>query len=62
MKFVSPVNDAALAGEIGHILQLQLNDKDKAVLFKSGYENQRPPLIEPNTAAQENIYKYVKSL
>jgi polyphosphate kinase len=57
-----PVYDAKLAGEINHILQLQLNDTCKAVLLNSELENLRPVNLQSGTAAQETIYNYVKGL
>jgi polyphosphate kinase len=59
-----PVYDRKLTAELGHILQLQLNDTIKAVRLTSQLENQRVTGDgqQPAIAAQEAIYEYVKSL
>ena len=57
-----PVYDAMLTTEIKHILQLQLTNRNKAVLLNSQYQNLRPAVNEPGPAAQESIYQYVKNL
>ena len=64
-----PLYDKKLCDEIGHILQLQLSDCRKAVLLKSNMstgsaENERIVCADgqPDIAAQETIYEYVKRL
>jgi polyphosphate kinase len=56
-----PVTDAKLSEEIGHILQLQLNDTCKAVVFDNGYRNVRPAVRQDDTSAQEATYNYIKN-
>lgn len=62
IEVVFPVYDEALAGELKKILELQLNDNCKAVLFKDNLENQRVASSSTLLAAQEAIYGYVKGL
>ncbi len=63
IEVVFPVYDANLAAEIDKILQLQLADNCKAVLFKDNLENQRIDAAgKSRLAAQEAIYDYVKGL
>jgi len=68
IEVVFPVSDEKLAAELGHILQLQLQDNQKAVLIASdtatGAANNLRVLNSGQTplAAQEAIYEYVKGL
>ncbi|MBL7748156.1 MAG: polyphosphate kinase 1, partial [Chitinophagaceae bacterium] len=68
IEVVFPVSDEKLAAELGHILQLQLQDNQKAVLLSSdtatGAANNLRVLHSGQTplAAQEAIYEYVKGL
>lgn len=68
IEVVFPVSDEKLAAELGHILQLQLQDNQKAVLIASdtatGAANNLRVLHSGQTplAAQEAIYGYVKGL
>jgi polyphosphate kinase len=59
-----PLNDKKLCEEVGHILQLQLSDNRKAVLFTSQLENKRIDVADgqPSIASQEMIYDYVREL
>ncbi len=59
---ISLVNDEQLSSEIKTILDLQLNNNCKAVLFKDDLENQRIASLEKPLAAQQAIYDYVKRL
>jgi polyphosphate kinase len=68
IEVVFPVYDKKLAGELEHILQLQLKDNQKAVLVMSdtstGAANNLRVLSAGQTplAAQQAIYEYVKGL
>ncbi len=68
IEVVFPVYDKKLAGELEHILQLQLKDNQKAVLIMSdiatGAANNLRVLSAGQTplAAQQAIYEYVKGL
>ena len=59
-----PLYNPELRAEIDKILQIQLNENNKAVLFTSDMENK--PLAangeEQTPPAQETIYSYVKTL
>jgi polyphosphate kinase len=58
-----PLYDKKLQEEIGQILQIQLNDRRKAVRLSSEGENlQIPSDGQPLIAAQEAVYEYVKGL
>lgn len=60
-----PVADPKLAAELGHILDLQLNDSSKAVWVTPELDNQRVETVtygQPPLAAQQAIYEYVKTL
>ena len=49
--------------EISDILQLQLSDTRKAVLFRADLSNERIPAANDKPhASQEAIYNYVKGL
>ena len=63
IEVIFPVYDEKLKKEINDILQLQLNDTRKAVLFRADLSNEKMPTIgDTSTAAQEAIYNYVKDL
>ena len=64
IEVVFPVYDENLKKEINHILQLQLGDTKKAVLFRADLSNGRISDREGqgSFAAQEAIYQYVKNL
>ena len=64
IEVIFPIYDKKLQEEIAHILQLQLSDTKKAVLFKADYSNEKifPLPGQPSIAAQESIYQYVRSL
>jgi polyphosphate kinase len=64
IEVVFPVYDKTLCKEIDDILQLQLSDKRKAVLFTSEMENKPFPEegIQNELPAQQAIYNYVKAL
>jgi polyphosphate kinase len=68
IEVVFPVYDKKLAGELEHILQLQLKDNQKAVLIMSdtatGAANNLRVLSAGQTplAAQQAVYEYVKGL
>ncbi len=62
IEVIFPVYDDKLKEEIKHILDLQLKDTAKAVLFKADYSNERIPSPASPIAAQQAIYNYVKTL
>lgn len=64
VEVVFPINDRMLCEEINHILQLQLSDNKKAVYFKSDLSNERiiAKNSEPFISAQEEIYRFIKSI
>lgn len=62
IEVVFPVYDEQLSSEIKKILELQLSDNCKAVLFKDNLENQRIVSSAAPLAAQQAIYDYVKGL
>jgi polyphosphate kinase len=64
VEVIFPINDRGLCEEINHILQLQLSDNKKAVYFKSDLSNERiiSKSNEPVISAQDEIYRFVKSL
>jgi polyphosphate kinase len=63
IEVVFPVQDKKLQDELGHILQLQLNDNSKAVFVNAALTNERIPANgKPVLAAQQSIYDYVKEL
>jgi len=64
IEVVFPVYDEKMKEELNHILQIQLSDNRKAVLFKADYTNEKIAAAEgvPAMAAQDAIYQYVKSL
>lgn len=62
IEVVFPVYDPELSKELDHILQLQLKDNTKSVLFTNDLSNSRFNNLEPALAAQQAIYDYVKGL
>ena len=63
-----PIKDTSLCKELAHILQLQLQDNQKAVMISSNLESGKANNmrvlsagLEP-VAAQEAIYGFVKGL
>ena len=62
IEVIFPVYDEKLKKEINDILQLQLSDTKKAVIFRADLSNQRIHAVwDKSIAAQEAIYQYVKS-
>ncbi|MBK8141500.1 MAG: polyphosphate kinase 1 [Chitinophagaceae bacterium] len=57
-----PVYDVKLKQELLDILDLQLRDNTKAVLFTSDLKNKRITTAETPVAAQQSIYEYVKKM
>jgi len=63
IEVVFPIYDGKLKKEINDILQLQLNDTKKAVLFRADLSNEKILTIgDKSIPAQEAIYNYVKDL
>ena len=63
IEVIFPIYNEKLKEEISHILQLQLSDTKKAVLFRADLSNEKKASTgEPAIAAQQSIYEYVKSL
>ena len=63
IEVVFPVYDKKLQEELGHILQLQLNDNSKAVFVNAQLNNERVAANgQPALAAQQSIYEYLKEL
>ena len=63
IEVVFPIYDEKLKKEINDILQLQLNDTKKAVLFRADLSNEKILTIgDKSMPAQEAIYNYVKGL
>jgi len=63
IEVVFPIYDEKLKKEINDILQLQLNDTKKAVLFRADLSNEKILTIgDKSIPAQEAIYNYVKDL
>ena len=63
IEVVFPIYDEKLKKEINDILQLQLNDTKKAVLFRADLSNEKILTIDDKSIpAQEAIYNYVKDL
>ena len=64
IEVVFPVKEDKLKKEINDILQSQLSDTKKAVLFRADLSNEKIKPAEGQTAlaAQESIYNYVKQL
>ena len=63
IEVIFPVYSEKLKKEISDILQLQISDSKKAVLFKADLTNEK--IVSPDgqvIAAQEAIYQYVKNL
>ena len=63
IEVIFPIYSEKLKKEINDILQLQLSDTKKAVLFRADLSNEKIPTVsEKPIAAQEAIYQYVKNL
>jgi len=63
IEVIFPIYDQKLKKEISDILQLQLSDTKKAVLFRADLSNEKIPAVNVTThASQESIYNYVKGL
>ncbi|HEU5168525.1 MAG TPA: polyphosphate kinase 1 [Chitinophagaceae bacterium] len=63
IEVVFPIYDEKLKKEINDILQLQLSDTKKAVLFRADLSNEKLPAVGNKAiASQEAIYQYVKDL
>ena len=63
IEVIFPIYDEKLKKEINDILQLQLNDTKKAVLFRADLSNEKILTIsDKSIPAQEAIYNYVKDL
>src|SRR6187455_2297997 len=63
IEVIFPIYDEKLKKEISDILQLQLNDTKKAVLFRADLSNEKIPAVnETSHASQEAIYNYVKGV
>lgn len=63
IEVIFPIYDEKLKKEINDILQLQLNDTKKAVLFRADLSNEKILTIgDRSVSAQEAIYNYVKDL
>jgi len=63
IEVVFPIYDEKLKKEINDILQFQLNDTKKAVLFRADLSNEKILTIgDKSIPAQEAIYNYVKDL
>src|SRR6186713_2512242 len=61
IEVIFPIYDEKLKKEISDILQLQLNDTKKAVLFRADLSNEKIVAANDNPhASQEAIYNYVK--
>jgi polyphosphate kinase len=63
IEVVFPVYNSELKDELVYILQLQLDDTQKAVFVKADYSNERisSPAATAPIAAQEATYDYVKN-
>ena len=63
IEVIFPIYDEKLKKEINDILQLQLSDTKKAVLFRADLSNEKILTVgDRSIAAQEAIYNYVKDL
>ena len=63
IEVIFPIYDEKLKKEINDILQLQLNDTKKAVLFRADLSNEKILTVgDKSIPAQEAIYNYVKDL
>ncbi|HJS56347.1 MAG TPA: polyphosphate kinase 1, partial [Chitinophagaceae bacterium] len=62
IEVIFPVYDEKLKKEINDILQFQLKDTRKAVLFRADLSNEKIPSGNGSIAAQEATYRYVKGL
>jgi polyphosphate kinase len=63
IEVIFPIYDEKLKNEINDILQLQLNDTRKAVLFRADLSNEKILRFgDSSIPAQEAIYYYVKDL
>ena len=63
IEVIFPIYDEKLKKEINDILQLQISDTKKAVLFRADLSNEKILTVgDRSIAAQEAIYQYVKNL
>lgn len=62
IEVVFPVYDKNLGKQLDDILQFQLRDNKKAVLFTADLENKKIESNAPGKAAQEAIFQYVQQL
>src|SRR6187431_928312 len=63
IEVIFPIYDEKMKKEINDILQLQLNDNRKAVLFRADLSNEKILTIDDRSIpAQKAIYNYVKDL
>jgi len=63
IEVIFPIYEEKLRKEINDILQLQLNDTKKAVLFRADLSNEKIFTVSDNSyASQEAIYSYVRHL
>jgi len=63
IEVIFPIYDEKLKKEINDILQLQLNDTKKAVLFRADLSNEKILTLDDRSIpAQERVYNYVKHL
>jgi len=63
IEVIFPVYDEKLKKQVNDILQLQLNDTKKAVLFRADLSNEKILSVgDRSIPAQEAIYNYVKAL
>ncbi len=63
IEVIFPIYDSRLKKQINDILQLQLSDTKKAVLFRADLSNEKILSVNnQSVASQEAIYNYVKSL
>jgi polyphosphate kinase len=63
IEVIFPVYDNRLKKQINDILQIQLSDTKKAVLFRADLSNEKILTVnDQSVASQEAIYNYVKNL
>jgi polyphosphate kinase len=62
IEVIFPIYNEKLRKEINDIIQLQLRDNKKAVLFRADLSNERIPAVDEPIDAQESIYRYVKNI
>lgn len=64
IEVVFPLYDKTLCDQVERILELQLSDTKKAVMFNTAYENLKivPQPGQPALASQESIYEFVKTI